>query len=74
MNTGIVRARDIELGDFLTGLDNGYVVEILEAGYEDSERVISFHTAEGSEADLRCPDNMPIAIKREGEIPEMESE
>lgn len=74
MNTGIVRARDIELEDFLTGLDDGFVVEVLETGHNDLEREITFHTADGEEATLRCPDNMPIAIKRVGEIPEMETE
>ena len=46
-------------GDFLAGLDNGYVVDIVEDTYAVS---ITFHTAEGDEATLTCPKDMPVLI------------
>jgi hypothetical protein len=51
-------------GDSLPGLDNGYVVEVepREFGYVR----ITFHTAEGDEAYLNVPGDMPVTVKREG--------
>lgn len=69
--TQVVKAKKIRAdggmhggaGDFLPGLDNGYVVEVERTGYSGSMVRITFHTTEGEEAYVECPDNMPITIK-----------
>lgn len=60
-------------GDSLVGLDNGYVVEIEDADYvslasnsgrlPEDMKLITFHTAEGDEAYLIAPENMPVTIR-----------
>lgn len=75
MNTGYVYADQLESdsggsgGDFLTGLDDGYVVEV---EFHEHDVVVTFHTANGDEATLRCPQDMPITVKRHGDIPDLE--
>lgn len=61
-----VKAKKVKEGDFLLGLDNGYVVDIesSESTYSDGRR-FTFHTAEGEEAYLDVPSDMPILIARE---------
>lgn len=78
MNTQTVPAAKVREGDFLPGLDNGYVYE--DASGEDippyfdgrfaiarsGDNVrIGFHTAEGEEAELICPADMPITVERQ---------
>jgi len=74
-----VRAHsDDQTGDFLAGLDNGYVVEAERVDYivaQDSGYSVrldgdfmrfTFHTADGDEASLTGPADMPITVKRDG--------
>lgn len=73
--TEVVEAGEVEAGDFLPGLDNGYVFEdptqadaYVSDGYviamPSGTIRIRFHTAEGEEAELICPDNMPVTIRQ----------
>lgn len=69
-------AGKIREGDSLPGLDNGYVFMAVEpaadrlswhSGYQMSAVdaglvIVSFHTAEGDEAHLVCPENMPVTV------------
>lgn len=57
---GVVQASEIEEGHFLTGLDNGYVIEVEEVGHYDDEVKITFNTADGGEGYLTVPKNMPL--------------
>ena len=71
-----IEARFIREGDFLPGLDNGYVFEDPEENPSltygrynaslsgDGIVMVGFHTAEGEEAHLVCPDNMPVTVER----------
>lgn len=70
-----VAASEVQEGDFLVGLDNGYVFEgpsedvpPYESGYARGPGLvsISFHTAEGDEGELIVPAEMPVTVKREG--------
>lgn len=47
-------------GDFLTGLDNGYVVAL---DLNEHAVLILFHTATGDEAELTCPPDMPVEVR-----------
>ena len=49
-------------GDFIPGLDNGYVVEVIR-DCED-EVTITFHDAEGNENTITCGKNMMITVER----------
>lgn len=79
--TMTVPAEDVREGDFLPGLDNGYVYQPPETGngylsypstggggynvaMPESTVVLSFHTAEGDEAYLLVPADMPVTVKR----------
>lgn len=66
MATITVKAKKLrpQEGDFVTGLDNAFVVEVERAGYEDSEVTILMHDAQGDEVTLTCWKNMPITIDR----------
>lgn len=56
-------AGEVESGDILPALDNGYVfAEPVGAG--DFDVQIWFHTRDGEEAVLPCPSNMPLTVKR----------
>lgn len=70
-----VRLKDIEEGDFLTGLDNGYVVDVDSAAnvslglwsaapYDYLK--ITFHDAEGEEQYLIGAPNTRLSAFREG--------
>lgn len=77
-NTETVEAKDVREGDFLPGLDNGFVFQDAESDLylwmgegsdnpyvlpEDSVR-ITFHTQQGDEAYLICPSDMPVTVQR----------
>jgi hypothetical protein len=56
------QAYTLKPGDFLPGLDDGYVfVEPVLSDVSGSVTV-TFHTAEGDEAELTCPALMPVTI------------
>jgi hypothetical protein len=70
-------ASEIEAGAMLHGLDKGYVFETDDADVTDISirtgndypyvvpedyRLITFHTAQGEEAYLICPKDMPITV------------
>jgi hypothetical protein len=75
-----VPASEVREGDFLPGLDNGYVFQDPEenngylsyptTGYgiatamPEDTLLISFHTAEGEEAYLLVPSDMPLTVER----------
>lgn len=83
--TGKVPASEVRADDFIPGLDNGYVFEDPEEspdirgaynttlGGEDAV-LITFHTAEGEEAYLLCPPNMPVTVQRDGGFDDDEPE
>lgn len=54
-----IKAKKVRPGHSIPGLDNGYVVEAEDDGV-DVEML--FHTAEGEEAKLVCPRDMPIIV------------
>lgn len=70
-----VEAGEVQEGDFLPGLDNGYVVEVdhdpdvWDGRYNVSMStglvLLTFHTAQGEEAYLLCPPDMPVTVKRD---------
>ncbi len=61
--TETVDASNVQEGDFLPGLDNGYVYD--EPEEVDEYRVrINFHTSEGDEAHVECPRDMPVTVER----------
>lgn len=68
-HTGQVRARDVIEGDFLVGLDNGYV--FADPAVHAGEVTIDFHTAQGDEGRLVVPDIMPVTVRRDEEIEPM---
>lgn len=80
MNTKKIKAENVRLGDFLPGLDNGYVVEVDEehglvsgrynTAFASECQIITFHTAEGDEAHIICPPDMPVTVQRDGEFDE----
>lgn len=70
-----VPAEEVEEGDFLTGLDNGYVFEEPERnpniGYGrwntalgEGAVLISFHDAQGDENYLICAPDMKVSVRR----------
>lgn len=70
-------ASELESGDYLTGLDNGYVVEVgdNETPHMDGRYVIdrgdglvsiTFHTAQGEEGELIVPSEMPVTYTTDG--------
>lgn len=73
---GTVRARELRAdesggdGDFLAGLDNGYVVEVL-ADYDGTVRV-TFHDCDGNEGELTCSESMPVDVMRREPVPDLE--
>lgn len=76
---GDVQVRDVQEGDFLTGLDNGYVVEVepdppvsftysrMATALSGDNVMLTFHTAQGDEAYLIAPEDMPVRVRRESE-------
>jgi hypothetical protein len=76
MTTIKIAASEIREGDYIPGLDNGYVVEDPEHDPDFRDRYnmglgrgkvcITFNTAEEDEAYLLCPPDMPVTINREG--------
>lgn len=70
-----IPAADVEPGDFLPGLDMGYVFEVetgevhaFAAGSQNillgTFRTITFHTSDGDEAYLIVPEDMPVTVER----------
>lgn len=61
-----VPVADLEEGDFLPGLDMGYVYIVAPADFPhgDAYREITFHTNDGDEAFLIAPGDMPVTIER----------
>lgn len=76
-----VPASQVQPGDFLPGLDNGYVMEVSDNsdGYLSASTgysryttalpgdtvAVTFHTAEGEEAYLFLPADTPVTVKRD---------
>lgn len=68
-----VDAGTLHEGDFLPGLDNGYVFEDAEMNPDFRDRYnvglahglvcVSFHTAQGEESYLLCPPDMPVTVE-----------
>lgn len=68
-----VPAQDLREGLFLPGLDNGYIVEVEHDptyGYgphntalPEGTVVVTFHTAEGDEATLILPRDVPVTVR-----------
>jgi len=73
--TKTIEAHEVGEGNFLPGLDNGYVVEVERVDgitLQDHRYAVwhsgdfmkfTFHTAEGEEAYLTCPADMPITVE-----------
>lgn len=73
-----VPASEVQEGDFLPGLGNGYVFEDAESAsgkvsmsdgrysfdVGEGMTLVSFHTAEGDEAFLVVPEDMPVTVER----------
>jgi hypothetical protein len=70
-----VKAMKVREGDFLPGLDDGYVYTDADPDYDirgeynsvlggDGYVLISFHTAQGDEGYLLVPEDMPVTIRR----------
>lgn len=70
-----VKAEDVENGDFLVGLDNGYVIDVdtnhdirgdynVRLGGEDTV-LLTFNDAQGGENYLLVASDHPIDVKRE---------
>lgn len=74
-----VMASEVTEGDFLPGLDNGYVVEVEEgngylsypltstgtiAAMPEDTILITFHDADGNECYLLLPGESMISVKR----------
>jgi len=64
-----VKMKKVRENDYLLGLDNGYVVDIERPYTRPYTTRITFHTAEGEEAYLEAPDDMPVLVAREGTKP-----
>ena len=80
MKTKTVKARKVREGDFLPGLDNGYVFADAEIDPDVSMGngisytptplgnvsvvMISFHDADGDENYLICGKDMPVTVAR----------
>lgn len=62
MSEIVVEASDVEEGDFLTALDNGYVFEV----EEESEFYtrINFHDCDGEECYLIVPNETNVSVRR----------
>lgn len=74
-----ITANDVVEGDFLTGLGNGYVVEVEEGngylsyprtgsgmsvGMPEDTLIITFHDAEGEENFLLASPNLELEVRR----------
>lgn len=57
----MMQAGEVTEGDFLTGLDNGYVYDV--EPQEFRWVVLHFHTAEGAEATLSVPDDLMLMVR-----------
>lgn len=80
-DTLTVPASEVREGDFLPGLDNGYVVDVgdnsdgylsASTGYSRFTTAlpgdmiaITFHDAEGNEAYLFLPPSVPLTVQRD---------
>lgn len=68
-----VTAADVEVGDFLPGIGNGYVfavstdhdyrTEYNTTAFRDDVEIM-FHTADGDEATLFLPPESPVTVDR----------
>lgn len=73
-----VKARKVRAGDFLPGIDNGYVVESepndgylsypgggrYTAAMPEDTQMITFHDANGDEGYLLLPGNSLVTVER----------
>ena len=72
-----VKMSEVQEGDYLTGLDNGYVVEVEKdpdvsmgvgrgtyAAMGSGMVMLTFHDAEGGEGYLMAAADMPVEVKR----------
>jgi hypothetical protein len=75
-NVKMVKAKKVREGDYLVGLDNGYVSEVERGAYAsfddkygtnqggENSVLIVFHDAQGDENYLVCGKDMPITVER----------
>lgn len=64
-----VKAKKVREGDFLPGLDNGYVPwepEREDNGYGEATIRILMHDRWGNEFFLECGEDMPVTVERKG--------
>lgn len=77
LTTLTVPAGEVAEGDYLPGLDNGYVFEpatdedvppyydgTFVIARPESTVAIRFHTANGDEAEVILPDDVPVTVAR----------
>lgn len=75
-STREVAARKVRAGDYLTGLDNGYVIEVehepeianhqlggVYARLGDGMVMLTFNTAEGDEGYVIAPPETPVTVR-----------
>lgn len=62
MKTKTVKARKVREGDFLPGIDNGFVYE--DPQVDEYEVTIEFHDANGDEGRLTLPRNSLVTVGR----------
>jgi hypothetical protein len=65
--TKAVKAKKVREGDFLTGLDDGYVFtepERVDGPTRFNEVIVRFHDADGEENLVQCGKNMRITVRR----------
>lgn len=58
-----MKAKKVKVGDFLTGLDDGYVFEVSATEYDVE---ILFHDADGGENLLKVGPEHPLSVRRNG--------
>lgn len=58
----LITAGEVMLGDFLTGIDNGYVVDIEEDPLGYSYVTITFHDRNGDEGELKVAADTPLEV------------
>lgn len=76
-----IPAQHVREGDFLAGLDNGYVIEAEEEdcrAFSGTYNVslgrfvtLTFNTADGDEAYVLLPRDTPVTVARESQLPDV---
>lgn len=62
METKEVKAKKVREGDFLTGLDSGYVYTDPDVGEYDT--TIYFHDSDGDEGELTVKNSFRVSVQR----------